>query len=37
MVLNSIIVAFSCKGYAIKLADSNGWFRVSETTPVMVF
>jgi hypothetical protein len=25
---------FSCKGFAIILADSRGMFKVSETTPV---
>jgi hypothetical protein len=33
----NLIPAFSYKGFAIKLADSSGWFKVSETTPVMFF
>jgi hypothetical protein len=37
MGFKNTIVAFSCKGFAIKLADSSGWFKESETTPVIVF
>jgi hypothetical protein len=37
MGFKNIILAFSCKGFAIKLADSTGWFKESKTTPVIVF
>jgi len=37
MGFKNIIVAFSCKDLAIKLAGSKGWLKVSETTPIMVF
>jgi hypothetical protein len=37
MGFKNTIVAFPCKGFAIKLADSKGWFIESETTPVIVF
>jgi hypothetical protein len=33
----NLIPAFSWSGFAIKLADSKGWFKESETTPVIVF
>jgi hypothetical protein len=33
----NLIPAFSCKGFAIKLADSKGWFKESDMTPVIVF
>ena len=32
-----MLSAFSCNGFAIKLADFKGWFKESETTPVIVF